>query len=164
MISIIVAIAHGGVIGCKGSMPWHIAEDLRMFKRVTMGGTVVMGRKTFESIGRPLPGRTNVVVTRRGDFAHEGVEVVHSLEEALRKYPDAIIIGGAEIYREALPFADRLYLTRIHASYEGDTRFPDWDTGEWTLMSTERHEHGENFPHPFEFLVYERKQALSPNR
>ncbi len=157
MISLIVAIANNNVIGASGGMPWHISEDLRYFKRVTTGHTVVMGRKTFESLGRPLPGRTNVVVTRQTDFRHEGVEVVHSLDQAERKYPDAFVIGGAEIYRQALPFAEQLYITKIDADFEGDTLFPQWNEAEWRLVCSERHARGETFPHPFEFRVYKRK-------
>ena len=157
MISIIVAVARGGVIGADGKMPWHIPEDLQYFKRTTTGHVIVMGRKTFESLGRPLPNRTNVVVTRQKDYRPEGVEVVHSLEDAVRKYPDAFIIGGAEIYRQALTLADKLYLTRIDAAYEGDTFFPDWSEADWQLVSSEHHARGETFPDPFEFLVYRRK-------
>jgi dihydrofolate reductase len=116
-----------------------------------------MGRKTFESIGRPLPGRTNVVVSRNPDFRHAGVETAGSLDEALARHPDAFVIGGAEIYRQALPLADRLYITRIDADFEGDTRFPEWDPQEWTLTATEHHERGETFPHPFTFDTYTRK-------
>jgi dihydrofolate reductase len=132
-------------------MPWHLPEDLKRFKQLTMGGTVVMGRKTFESIGKPLPGRTNVVITRRDDFHPEGTEVVHSLDEAARKYPDAFIIGGAEIYRQALPLADELYITKIHAGYRGDTKFPKNDLRHWRRVSSE--DHGS-----FEFTVYKKRQ------
>ncbi len=139
-LKIIVAIARNGVIGCEGRMPWHLPEDLKHFKELTMGRTVVMGRKTFESIGKPLPGRTNVVVTRQQDFETQGVQVVHSLAEAVAKYPDAFIIGGAEVYRQALPLADELYITRIEADYEGDTKFPEFDPADWKLVSSEPHE------------------------
>jgi dihydrofolate reductase len=138
-------------------MPWHIPEDLRYFKRLTMGGTVVMGRKTYESIGKPLPGRTNVVITRQSDFHPAGTEIAHSLEEAVARYPDAFIIGGAEIYRQALPLADRLYITRIKADYEGDTLFPDWNENDWTLTWSEDHD-------GFEFTLYERSAARSRNK
>jgi dihydrofolate reductase len=133
-------------------MPWHIPEDLKYFKRLTMGGTVVMGRKTFESIGKPLPGRTNVIVTRQRDYRPEGTEIVHSLEEAVRKYPDAFIIGGAEIYRQALPLADTLHITKIYASYRGDTRFPKTDLRKWRRVSSENH-------CEFEFAVYSRRNS-----
>ena len=151
MISLIVAIAKNGVIGCEGKMPWHIPEDLRYFKRLTTGHTVIMGRKTFESLGRPLPNRTNVVVTRQKDYRPEGVEVVHSLEEAVAKHPDAFVIGGAEIYRQALPLADELYITKVHASYKGDTKFPKTDLRHWRRISSENHG-------SFEFVVYSRRK------
>lgn len=159
MISIIVAVAQNGVIGSDNRLLWHISEDMKMFRRVTTGHPVIMGRKTFESLARPLPNRTNVVVTRNTDYRPEGVEVVHSLEEAVAMFPDSeelFIIGGGEIYRQAMPLADRLYITKVYADYEGDTRFPDLNRDEWTLVSSERHERGEQFPHPFEFLVYKR--------
>ena len=149
-LKIIVAIARGGVIGRDGKMPWHIPEDLQYFKRTTTGHAIVMGRKTFESLGRPLPNRTNVVVTRQKDYRPEGVEVVHSLEEAVRKYPDAFVIGGAEIYRQALPLADKLYITKIHATYKGDTYFPKTDLRRWRRICSEDHGH-------FEFAVYSRR-------
>jgi dihydrofolate reductase len=153
MISIIVAVARGGVIGADGRMPWHLPEDLRMFRKLTMGGVVVMGRKTFESIGKPLPGRTNVVITRQTDFHPEGAEVVHSLGEALEKHPDCFIIGGAEIYRQALPLADRLYMTKIKTAYKGDTIFPKTDLRRWHRLSSE--DHG-----TFAFNVYTRKRPV----
>ena len=160
MIRIIVAIANNNVIGANGAMPWHISEDLRYFKRVTTGHAVIMGRKTFESLGRPLPNRTNVVVTRRDDYRPEGVEVVHSLDEAVGRYPDAFVIGGAEIYRQALPLAGELYITRIDAGFAGDTLFPGWDEADWQLVSCERHPRGETFPHRFEFAVYSRRKSI----
>jgi dihydrofolate reductase len=160
MISIIVAVAENGEIGGSGGLLWHISEDLQMFKRVTSGHPVVMGRKTFESLGRPLPGRTNVVITRNPDFRADGITVVYSLDEALAMFPaseEVFVIGGGEIYRQAMPIADRLYLTRVSADYEGNTYFPEWNPAEWTLLSSESHPHGKDFPHPFAFLVYTRK-------
>ncbi len=138
MLKIIVAVARGGVIGCKGMMPWHLPEDLAYFKRTTMGSAVIMGRKTYESIGRPLPGRVNVVVSRSVDFQPVGVCVYHSLPEAVAAYPDAFVIGGAEIYRQALPMAGRLHVTRIDADFQGDTYFPVFDLSDWQLVSSER--------------------------
>ena len=159
MVSVIVAVAEGGVIGANGMMPWHISEDLRMFKRVTSGHPVVMGRRTFESLGRPLPGRTNVVVTRNPSWSSEGVRVAGSLENAVALFPpgeEVFVIGGGEIYRQAMPLADRFYLTRIDAAYDGDTFFPEWNEADWRLVSREHHAHGAEFPHPFEFQIYEK--------
>lgn len=158
MINIIVAVAENGVIGDKNSLLWHISEDLRNFKRITSGHPVIMGRKTFESLGRPLPNRTNVVITR-SDSGFDGCTAVHSLEEALEMFPaeeELFVIGGAQIYAQALPVADRFYLTRVGRAYEGDTRFPEWDESQWRQVSVERHERGENFDAPFTFEVYER--------
>lgn len=158
MISIIVAVARNGVIGDKNALLWHISEDLRNFKRVTTGHPVVMGRNTFLSLGRPLPGRTNVVVSRTVDQI-EGCRVVHSPEEALAMFPageEVFVIGGAQIYARALDVADRLYLTRVEHDYEGDTSFPEWDRTQWRLVSSERFERGEKYPYPFVIEVYER--------
>ncbi len=158
MVSVIVAVAENGVIGDKNSLLWHISEDLRNFKRITSGHPVVMGRKTFESLGRPLPNRKNVVITRQ-DIEIEGCEVVHSLEEALAMFSadeEVFIIGGAQIYREAMPIADRFYLTRVHHSYEGDTSFPEWKESEWQKVDSERFERGEKYGYPFTFEVYSR--------
>ena len=162
MINIIVAVAENGVIGDKNSLLWHISEDLRNFKRITSGHPVIMGRKTFESLGRPLPNRTNVVITR-SDSGFDGCTTVHSLEEALAMFPaeeEVFIIGGAQIYAQALPAADRFYLTRVGRAYEGDTRFPEWNESEWRLVSCERFERGEQFDAPFTFEVYERISKL----
>ena len=171
MISIIVAVARNGVIGDRNALLWHISEDMRHFRRVTSGHPVIMGRKTYESIGRPLPNRTNVVVTR-GTADFEGCRRAGSLAEAVAMFPageEIFIIGGAQIYREALTVADRVYLTVVERDDEGDTAFPEWegdawqhcarDGGRWVLMSSERHERGEDFDHPFRFEIYELKKA-----
>lgn len=160
MVSIIVAVAQNGVIGDRNRLIWHISEDLRRFKAITTGHPVVMGRKTYESLGRPLPGRTNVVVTRQRDYRAEGCTVVDSLEKAIGLFlldEEVFVIGGGEIYRQALPLADRLYLTVVCADYEGDTRFPEWDASQWDLVSEEHHRRGEKFDHPFVFRDYVRK-------
>ena len=158
MISIIVAVAEGGVIGGGGDLLWHISEDLRRFKQITSGHTVIMGRKTYESLGRPLPNRTNVVISRTmGEI--EGCTVVRSLEEAIALFPaeeEVFVIGGAQIYALALGVADRFYLTRVGHDYEGDTSFPAWDESEWQLISREAYEQGEKYPHPFAFEIYDR--------
>ena len=152
MISIIVAIARNGVIGNGNALIWRIAEDLRRFKALTTGHPVIMGRKTYESIGRPLPNRTNVVVTRRKDYRPEGCLVAGSLEQAVGLFDpseEIFIIGGAQIYAQAMPMADRLYLTEIDSDYEGE-----WKREEWTLLSEERHERGERYDRPFAFRNY----------
>ena len=160
MVSIIVAIAQNGTIGDKNSLLWHIKEDMRFFRTTTSGHAVVMGRKTFESLGsRPLPKRTNIVITR-ADRAFEGALTAHSLEEAIRLAEgddEIFIIGGAQIYREALRIADRMYITRVMHDYEGDTSFPDIDLSEWKLVAVEKHDRGEEYEYPFAFLTYERK-------
>lgn len=164
MLSIIVAVAENGVIGCKNRLIWHISEDLKRFKRITTGHPVIMGRKTFESLDcKPLPNRVNVVVTRDRNYPEtvgvcDRLCVVHSLPEALAKFPDAkevFIIGGAEIYREALPMADKIYLTRIEASPEGDAHFPEIDTeNEWRKVWHEDHPAGEDNPIGYAFIDY----------
>ena len=159
MISMIVAVAENGVIGSGNQMPWHISEDLKRFKAITTGHPVVMGRKTFESLGRPLPNRTNVVITRDPAYVAEGAVVVGSLEAAIAMFPvaeEVFIIGGGEIYRQAMPLADRLYITRIGEAFEGDTLFPDIDETLWRITGREPHAHGEKFPHPFTFIDYQR--------
>lgn len=159
MISVIVAMARGGVIGRGNQLLWHISEDLRRFKALTTGHPVVMGRKTWESLGRPLPGRTNVVVTRRRDYAPEGAVVAHSLAEAVELFPpgeEVFVIGGGQIYAQAMPVADKLYITTVHADYQGDTRFPKWDKNRWRLVAEEFRHRGEKFEYPFEFTDYVR--------
>lgn len=158
MVSIIVAIAENGVIGDKNALLWNIKEDMRRFRTTTLGHPVIMGRKTFESIGRPLPKRTNVVVTR-GDSIFEGCEVAHSLEEAIAMFPaeeEVFIIGGAQIYEQALPFADKLYLTVVHSDYAGDTSFPAIDMSQWREISREEFERGEEYDGAFSFIDLER--------
>ena len=160
MISVIVAVAENGTIGDKNTLLWHITEDMKHFRQLTSGHPVVMGRKTYDSLGRPLPNRRNVVITRQ-PLQIEGCEVVHSLEEALDLFTsdeEVFIIGGAQIYAEAMPLADRFYLTVVEHPYEGDTCFPEWDRTMWKLVAEERLEQGVNYPHPFRFETYERKQ------
>ena len=160
MIAIIVAVAENGVIGGDNRLLWHISEDLKHFKAVTTGHPVVMGRKTYESLGRPLPGRRNVVVTRQ-NISIEGCDVVHSLDEAYALFPpeeEVFVIGGAQIYAQALPLADRFYLTRVFRAYEGDTHFPEWDEAQWRLLSSESFASGANYPYPFAFETYERRR------
>ncbi len=159
MLSLIVAVAQNGVIGDRNALLWHISEDLKHFKALTSGHPVVMGRKTYESLGRPLPNRTNVVISRQ-ELEIPGCRVVHSLDEALALFPgdeEVFIIGGAQIYAEALPRADRFYLTRVFHDYEGDTRFPEWDEAQWRLVSSEAFPCGREYPWPFTFECWERR-------
>lgn len=165
MISIIVAAAENGVIGRDNKMPWHIPADLKYFKRVTMGKPVIMGRRTFDSIGRPLPGRTNIVVTRQSNLAIDDVELAHSLEQALEiagNLPlndageEVMVIGGAQLYNEAIARAQRLYLTRIHADINGDTYFPGLDDKEWYEVSRDNFTADSSNPHDYSFIVLER--------
>ena len=159
MISIIVAIARNYTIGSANSMPWHLPEDFRHFKQVTMGKAVIMGRKTYEPIGHPLPKRTNVVITR-SDLQIEGCRVVHSLDEAFEMFEpseEVFVIGGAQIYEQALSKADRILLTIVHRPYEGDTSFPTIDPSVWEECSRERFERGEEFDAPFSFVEFRRR-------
>jgi len=162
-VSIVAALAANGVIGRQGRLPWgRLPADIRFFKELTLGHTVVMGRKTYDSIRRPLPGRRNIVITRRTDWAPPGVEVVHSLAEALAaataQGPDdeVFVVGGAEIYAEALPIVDRLYLTRIAADFPGDTRFPEIDAADWRRVAQEPHEASDENPYAFTFEILDR--------
>lgn len=166
-VALIVAVADNNVIGRDNALPWHLPEDLRYFKQVTLGKPVVMGRKTYESIGKPLPGRTNIVITRNAEFSAPGVEVVCSLDAALeladrvaRKdgVAESLVIGGAEIYRMALPRAQRLYLTEVHASVEGDALLPEIDWSEWHEVGRERHAATPPNPYAYSFVRYERTQ------
>ncbi len=168
-LSIIVAAARNGVIGRNNALPWHLPGDLRYFKRVTMGKPIVMGRKTFESIGRPLPGRTNVIISRDPQFAAEGVKVAGSLDQALALARDIalidgveelVVIGGEQIYREALPRTQRLYLTEVHADVEGDARLPDIRRKDWREISRERHRATDSNPYDYSFIVLERSPGL----
>ena len=168
-LAVIVAAARNGVIGSNNALPWHLPEDLRYFKRVTMGKPIVMGRKTFESIGRPLPGRTNIVMTRASNFAHEGVRVVHDLDAALalaeglaliEGCEELMVIGGAQIYAETLPRAARLYLTEVHADVEGDTFLPEIDMASWSEVRREAFSAAGPNPYDYSFVVYERRGAV----
>jgi len=160
-LSIIVAIADNGVIGRDNDLPWRLSADLQRFKALTMGHHLLLGRKTFDSIGADLPGRTMVVISRGQPSLPAGVFLASSLEEAVelaRAHGDdeAFIAGGAEIYAQALPAADRLYLTRVHADCEGDTLFPPWRESEWQEVSREDYPADARNAHPHSFLVYER--------
>lgn len=159
MINIIVAVGQDGVIGNDNKLLWHITEDMRYFRKVTSGHAVVMGRKTYDSIGRPLPKRHNVVITRQA-IEIDDCSTVHSLEAAIEACEgdnEIFIIGGAQIYALALPLADRIYLTRVGGNFVGDTHFPAWNEAEWELTEVEQFERGVEFEHPFSFELYRRR-------
>jgi dihydrofolate reductase len=156
---VIVAMARNRVIGADGGIPWHLPEELKRFKRITMGHHVIMGRKTWESIGRLLPGRKTVIVTRRPDLRVPGAIIAHSLDEAIAACGDdaeIFVIGGAELYAQALPRARRLYLTTVETEVAGDTVMPETDPGQWREVSCESFAADARHPHAFRCAVYER--------
>ena len=158
-ISLIVARSRNGIIGKEGKLPWHLSEDLKFFKQTTMGRPVIMGRHTWESIGRPLPGRQNIVLTQDPAYKAEGATVVSSLDEALKQFgPDDIvfIIGGADLYRRALPLVDTAWVTEIEADVEGDASFDPLNKDEWMLVWSEDHPKTEERPLGFKFQRFER--------
>ena len=156
-IYLIAAVARNGIIGAKGRLPWHLPEDLKHFRKVTLGHPVIMGRRTWESLGKPLPGRENIVITRKAGYEAPGASVAASLEAAVALCtgePVAFVIGGAEIYAAALPLADGLVFTEIRRDFEGDTHFPEWDRTAWRVSQKETHTSGEGVR--FDFVLYER--------
>ena len=164
-LAVIVAAAANGVIGAGNALPWHLPQDLRYFKRVTMGKPIVMGRRTFESIGRALPGRTNIVISRDPTRPVAGARLVFSLAQALQQarevaaadgVDEVMVIGGAEVYAQVLPLADRLYLTEVHADVAGDTFLPAIAWNEWREVARKRHAAAGGNPHDYSFVVYER--------
>jgi dihydrofolate reductase len=161
-LSIIAALSSNNVIGRNNQLPWHIGTDLKRFKALTMGHHLIMGRRTFDSVGRPLPGRVNVVITSNPAFSADGIVVVHSLEEGIRLATDSgdaepFIAGGAVVFEQAIHRAERMYLTRVHAELEGDTFFPEFDdVREWQLTDSEHFEADEKNDYPYSFLTYER--------
>jgi dihydrofolate reductase len=162
LVSLIVAMAQNGVIGRDNALPWRLPEDLKRFKAFTLGKTILMGRKTYESIGRPLPGRANLVLTRDRNWIAAGVIVVHSVEQALTQAgpgKELVAIGGAQIYRLVLPFARRIYLTHVHADVPGDTFFPDFDSTQWADVECRMHPADEQHAFPLTFVTLERRTA-----
>lgn len=147
------------VIGKNNDLPWHLPNDLKFFKKITTGHTIIMGRKTFESIGRPLPNRKNIVLTRNKSFEAEGCTVVHSVDELgpYLKDDEVFLIGGSELFNLALDRADRLYITRIHDEFDGDTFFPKIDLNQWKLIDEQSGEIDEKNVHEHTYLIYERK-------
>jgi dihydrofolate reductase len=147
------------VIGSDNRLPWHLPADLAHFKRLTVGKPILMGRRTWESIGRPLPERTNIVITRDADYTAPGCVVVHSLEAALRAAghnPEIMVIGGAELYRQALPQAERIYLTEVHGSFEGDTFFPELGEDDWREVERCDYDPDEKNSHAYSFVTLQR--------
>ncbi len=159
IMSLIVAMDTRRVIGKANQLPWHLPADLQHFKKITLGKPIIMGRKTYESIGRPLPGRRNVVISRQENFRVPGCDVFSSLVDALDALthePEVMVIGGANIFEQALPLADRLFLTIIHEDFEGDTFFPEWSEAEWKEVASETHEPDEKNVYSYTFLELRR--------
>ncbi|HAI15758.1 MAG: dihydrofolate reductase [Gammaproteobacteria bacterium] len=167
-LALICAMAENRVIGRNNSLPWHLSEDLKYFKRVTMGNSIIMGRKTWESIGQALPGRTNIILTMDSEYKAEGARVVHSVEEAIRLAEnislidgseEAFIIGGAKLYYSALPLAERFHLTRVHADVEGDTYLAKFDETQWEeIMREEFYRSGDN-PYDYSICLLQRIES-----
>ncbi|HJY37880.1 MAG TPA: dihydrofolate reductase [Steroidobacteraceae bacterium] len=159
MISIIVAVAQNGVIGTGNRLPWHLPDDLKRFKALSMAKPIVMGRRTFDSIGKPLPGRTNIVVSRQPGLAITGTIVAPSLDAALAAagaVPEVVVIGGAEIFRQVLPRTDVVHLTRVQARVAGDVVFPQLDPGQWRETAVEHHAADERHQYAFTFVTLQR--------
>lgn len=159
MISLIVAASDNNVIGSKGELPWRLSSDLKRFKTLTMGKPIVMGRLTYESIGRALPGRQNIVITRQADYEADGCDVVCSIEAAFEAAGDAeeiVVIGGGDVYRQCLPIAERIYMTRVHTEIEGDAFFPPLDDADWQQTSADVCEVDDKDDYPFTFITYDR--------
>ena len=162
LISFIVAADENNLIGKNNQLPWHLPSDMKYFKNQTWGMTVIMGRKSLDSLGKPLQGRTNIVVTRNKEWKHEGVQVAHSLDEAVEiakktGAKEIFIIGGAQIFKEAMPIVDRIYLTRIHHKFEGDAYFPEISASEWSMVKNRFCDVDEKNKYPHSFQVWERK-------
>jgi dihydrofolate reductase len=158
-VSLVVAMTRDRVIGRDNAMPWHLPDDLKRFKALTMGKPMLMGRKTFESIGKPLPGRTSLVMTRDPNWRAEGVIVVHSIDDAVARagaVPEISVVGGADVFRLALPLAQRIYLTTIHASIPGDTYFPPIEPGEWREVERTDHPADDRHAYAMTFSTLER--------
>lgn len=158
-ISIIVAMAGNRVIGANNTMPWRCPEDLKYFKSLTMGHHMIMGRKTFDSIGKPLPGRVSVIVTRNRDLKIDGCIMAHSLDEAIRACEndnEIFIVGGAELYSLALPIVNKLYITEIQQDIDGDTYFPEFDKTKWRETAREKHHQDVPQPLDYHFVTYQR--------
>lgn len=164
MLSLIVAAAENNAIGKDNQLLWHLPADMKFFKNTTWALPVIMGRKTYESLGKPLTGRHNIVITTRDHWHTHGVTVVRNVKEAISaaeemKTNEVMVIGGGQIYREALPMADRVYLTRVHASFDADTFFPELSKAEWRLVSEKRFYADEKHAYDYSFEVWDRKKS-----
>jgi dihydrofolate reductase len=160
LVTLIVAVADNGVMGRANTLPWHLPDDLKRFKRLTLGKPMIMGRKTFESIGKPLPGRLNIVVTRDTNYRFEGVVVVHGADQAIEvaaDAPEVMVIGGAELFRVFLPRAGRIHLTRVHGNIDGDVMWPAPDVRQWEVIEREAHDADERHAHAMTFEVWEKR-------
>ena len=159
IVSLISAMGNGRVIGIENRLPWHLPADMKHFRMLTMGKPVLMGRKTFDSIGKPLPGRTNIVVSQDTDFQPEGVKVARSIAQALstdKEAEEIMVIGGASFYAQLLPQAQRLYITQIHHDFSGDAFFPPWNPGEWREIEREDHDADDVNIYPYSFITLSR--------
>ena len=157
MLSLIVAVDENNLIGNNNQLPWHLSADLKYFKSVTMGKPIIMGRKTFDSIGKPLPGRKNIIITRNNNFKAAGCEVYTDINEAIKNCEpeeECFVIGGAELFRIALPLANKLYLTKIHHQFEGDTFFPALENRIWKLTDADHHLKDEKNKYDYSFFIY----------
>jgi dihydrofolate reductase len=165
-VAMIAALSENNVIGRDNALPWHLPADLKRFKRLTTGHPIIMGRKTWESIGRPLPGRRSIVISRTAGFHPDGATVVPSIEAALAALPEAglvFVIGGQRVFEAALPLTDRLELTRVHAALPGDAFFPPIDFSEWNLTAEAHHPADQHHAFAFSFLTYDRARARHPS-
>jgi len=167
-ISLICAMSENRVIGRNNSLPWHLSEDLKYFRRTTMGNSIIMGRNTWESIGRTLPGRTNIVISRNPDYEAQGAKLVSSLEDAIKLAQsisvidgsgEAFIIGGASLYQSALPLANRFHLTRVHAEVDGDTYLADFDESQWQEISRDEYSKDEANIYDYSICVLQRRES-----
>jgi dihydrofolate reductase len=159
-LSLIVAMAENRTIGLNKEMPWHLSADLKKFKKITMGHPIIMGRKTFESIGKPLPGRKNIIISRNSNYLQEGCEVFNSLDSALEscsKEEEIFVIGGATLYESILEKSDRLYITEIKKSFAGDTWFPEFDQNQWSEYQREDIDNDVRVDFSYSFVTYDRK-------
>jgi len=159
IISMIVAMGRNREIGKDNAMLWHLPADFKHFKSVTMGKPILMGRKTFESIGRPLPGRENIVITRNKEFSASGITIVHSVDaalEAAKQYDEVMVIGGDSFYQQMLPVSERLYITEVHDAFEADAFFPEINLAQWRELERVEHEADERHAHAYSFVSYER--------